>query len=293
MYEGLTSPGDVEILAHRIYDAFAQPFELAGTQLIVSASVGMAFAGPGEEITNELLFRADMAMYQVERRTGGERKIIDIRDALLIMDDRSLEADLRLSLANHEFHVAYQPIVSMQTQRIEGVEALLRWTHASRGPVPPATMVPVAERTGLIGEIGTWVLEQSCRDHTSWRHGHPNTALDLSVNVSVRQLLSPAYYESVADVLERTEMDPTSNATMCTTSAATIHRGTSSAARCPPPRSPLCWTRRCSISPCTFRLQLNSRCSKNQQRPSPADTFPPIQASNGIAGFRRCPTRCW
>ncbi len=210
LYEGLTSPGDVEILAHRIYDAFAQPFELAGTQLIVSASVGMAFAGPGEEVTNELLFRADMAMYQAKRRTGGERKIIDIRDALLIMDDRSLEADLRLSLANHEFHVAYQPIVSMQTQRIEGVEALLRWTHASRGPVPPATMVPVAERTGLIGEIGTWVLEQSCRDHTSWRHGHPNTALDLSVNVSVRQLLSPAYYESVADVLERTEMDPTS-----------------------------------------------------------------------------------
>lgn len=82
------------------------------------------------------------------------------------MDDRNLEADLRLSLANHEFHVAHQPIASMQTQRIEGVEALLRWTHASRGPVPPETMVPVAERTGLIGEIGTWVLEQSCRDHT-------------------------------------------------------------------------------------------------------------------------------
>lgn len=74
MYEGLTSPGDVEVLAHHIYDAFAQPFELAGTQLIVSASVGMAFAGPGEEITNELLFRADMAMIRSSAEQVGSAR---------------------------------------------------------------------------------------------------------------------------------------------------------------------------------------------------------------------------
>jgi diguanylate cyclase (GGDEF)-like protein len=208
--EDLRSAADVEVLARRIDETFNHPFELAGTHLTVKASVGMAFAGSGEDISNELLVRADMAMYQVKRSGGSGHNIIDMRKTLQTITENSLETDLRAAMEEDQLAVAYQPIIRSTDGAIVGVEALLRWTHPDRGPVPAVAMVTVAERSGLIGEVGAWVLERSCRDRGRWLTDHPDVPVDLAVNVSVRQLVSPSYSNAVADALTRTDMDPAS-----------------------------------------------------------------------------------
>jgi EAL domain-containing protein (putative c-di-GMP-specific phosphodiesterase class I) len=93
---------------------------------------------------------------------------------------------------------------------IIGVEALLRWTHSERGPIPPIVIVPLAERSVLIVDIGAWVLERACTDHAGWAEAHPDQKLDLAVNVSVRQLMTSGYCKSVAEILARTGMNPAS-----------------------------------------------------------------------------------
>jgi diguanylate cyclase (GGDEF)-like protein len=207
--EDLSTPDDVEILAKRIDDSFGQPFTLAGgSQLTVTASVGMAFAGPGEDISDQLVVDADMAMYQAKRKGGAGHQIIDLREALQTTDRNSLENDLREALAQDKLDVAYQPIVRSEDGLLTGVEALLRWTHPDRGPVPALSVVGVAEQSGLIVDIGAWVMERSCRNHGEWLAANPGAPLDLAVNVSCRQLMSPGFCGSVADMLVRTCMDP-------------------------------------------------------------------------------------
>ena len=110
---------------------------LAETELTITASVGMAFAGPGEEISDQLVDKADIAMYQAKRKGGAGHQIIDLREALQADDRNSLERDLRAAFADGQLDVAYQPIVRSADGLVTGVEALLRWTHPSAEPVPP------------------------------------------------------------------------------------------------------------------------------------------------------------
>ena len=206
--EEVHGAADVAMLAERIDETFMTPFHLSGVDVTVRASVGSAFVGPGEDITADLLIRADKAMYRAKRQAGGRPEIIDIGNIQPPTDDETLEADLRAALAAEELQVAYQPIVRTADQTIVGVEALLRWTHSERGPIPPIVMVQLAERSVLIVDIGAWVLERACNDHAQWAECHPDQSLDLAVNVSVRQLMTSGYCRSVAEILDRTKMDP-------------------------------------------------------------------------------------
>lgn len=207
--EDLNSAADVEALAMRVDDAFVDPFVVDGDkQLAVTASVGMAFAGPGEAISDQLVVHADIAMYQAKRRGGAGHHIIDLREALRSTDHNDLETDLRAAFAGDRLNVAYQPIVRSADGSITGVEALLRWTDPERGPVPPLSMVAVAEQSGLINQLGAWVLERACRDRGQWLRDHPDRPVDLAVNVSARQLMSPDFSQTVASILARTGMDP-------------------------------------------------------------------------------------
>jgi diguanylate cyclase (GGDEF)-like protein len=208
--EEVHGAADVEMLAARIEETFMTPFHLSGVDVTVRASVGTAVVGPGEDITSDLLIRADKEMYRAKRQTGGKPEIIDMGNILPATDDQTLEADLRAALAAEELELAYQPIVRTSDQTMVGVEALLRWTHSDRGSVPPIVMVPIAERSALIVDIGAWVLERACKDHARWAEHHPDLKLDLAVNVSVRQLMTSGYCTSVAEILARTEMDPAS-----------------------------------------------------------------------------------
>jgi diguanylate cyclase (GGDEF)-like protein len=206
--EDLQSAADVEALATRVDSAFIQPFSVGGVQLAVTASVGMAFAGPGEDISDKLVVQADIAMYQAKRRGGGGHQIIDLREALMSADRDSLEIDLRAAFVEDKLDLAYQPIVRSCDGSITGVEALLRWNDPVRGNVPAMTMVTVAEQSGLISQLGAWVLERSCLARREWLRMKPGMTLDLAVNVSARQLMSPDFRSIVSSVLDRTEMDP-------------------------------------------------------------------------------------
>ena len=206
--EDLQSAADVELLAERICDAFAAPFDLSSGQLTVAASVGIAFAGPAEAISAQLLAKADMAMYEVKRKGGAGREIMDLRDAMLHHEEDSLELDLRTAIADDQLDVVYQPIVRTADGIVVGVEALLRWNHPDRGPIAPQAIVAIAEQSELIDALGAWVLDRSCRDRAEWMRHSPGTPQYLAVNVSARQLLSPCLYPSVTKALADAHMDP-------------------------------------------------------------------------------------
>jgi diguanylate cyclase (GGDEF)-like protein len=204
--EELRSEDDVAILVGRIDQTFSVPFELEGVQVAVRASIGWACAGPGETITSDLIDRADHDMYRAKRE-GISPEIIHISNRPFGDDDESLEVAMRGALIAGRFEVAYQPVVRPADGGVTGVEALLRWPHTDRGPLPALLMVSVAERSELICEIGTWVLEQACHDHARWLAADPGNTLDLAVNVSVRQLMKPDFCQMVSAILDRTGMD--------------------------------------------------------------------------------------
>jgi EAL domain-containing protein (putative c-di-GMP-specific phosphodiesterase class I) len=177
--------------------------------LTLTASVGVAFAGPGDQISDELIRAADTAMYQAKRNRGGDHRIMDLRDAVQPGAATStLERDLRDAVAHGDLEVAYQPIVRSADGVMTGVEALLRWTHADRGRVPPPSIVAAAEHAGLIDDIGAWVLDRSARDRAQWLDHHPGASIDMSVNVSARQLVGTDPVGMVTGVLADTGMDP-------------------------------------------------------------------------------------
>ncbi|MDX6215572.1 MAG: hypothetical protein QOG99_1156 [Frankiales bacterium] len=207
--EDVQTQADAEQLATRVDAAFAHPFQLDEVlELTVTASIGMAFAGPGEDITDQLLVEADTAMYQAKRRGGAAHQLIDLREASVAAIRRDLETDLRAALERGQLALAYQPIVRSGDSVVTGLEALLRWCHPERGQVDADTVIQLAEGSGLISKIGSWVLMQACRDHAAWpRHGRQP---DLAINISPRQLMAPAFLSTVTSVVTRAEMDPTS-----------------------------------------------------------------------------------
>jgi diguanylate cyclase (GGDEF)-like protein len=206
--EDLADPSDVEVLAARIGNALADPFVLSSMTLTVTASVGMAYAGPGEAITQQLVVDADIAMYQAKREGGASHQIIDVRAARQATARSSLEQDLHAAFADDHLDAAYQPIVRTSDGLVTGVEALLRWTHPSRGPIQTTDMVALAEANGLISGIGAWMLETTCNARGRWLAAHPGNPLDISVNVSARQLAGAHFPDTVAAILERTGTDP-------------------------------------------------------------------------------------
>ncbi len=206
--EGLRGAQDVEGLAQRVDNAFAVPFSLSSADLRITASVGVAVAGPGEDVSTRLVTTADSAMYQAKRKGGASHQVIDLREALARDDHDDLERDLQLALAGEQLEVAYQPVVRVSDGTVVGVESLLRWSHPLRGPVKPMQMIGVAERSRLILDVGAWVLERGCRDRQRWLREHPHAPLDVAVNVSARQLMDRQFAATVSSVLVRTGMDP-------------------------------------------------------------------------------------
>jgi diguanylate cyclase (GGDEF)-like protein len=202
--EELDDVTQVNPIADRIQLALAEPFTLAGAQAQVSASVGIAFAGPGNDVPEKVLQEADTAMYQVKRQGGARHGLVDIREHHLAMDREGLIRDLHRALERGELTVAYQPIVTTKDEKTHAVEALLRWTHPHLGAIPAETTVRLAEETGLIAEVGRWVLATACQH----RHLLSRGDLDIAVNVSAHQLREPDFAGSVAAVLAETHTDP-------------------------------------------------------------------------------------
>jgi diguanylate cyclase (GGDEF)-like protein len=204
--EDLADPAHAESIGARLSDAFSRPFKLAVLEATMTASVGIAIADRNRPDTAQLLHDADTAMYQAKRQGGGQSQVFDLSAQHLADHKASLEQELRGASARGEMWVEYQPIVASLDGVIIGVEALVRWHHPRLGLIPPSTLIPLAEETGLITQIGKWVLERAWADHRSQQpRSH---TLTMSVNVSAHQLMSPGFAAIVAAVVKATTMDP-------------------------------------------------------------------------------------
>ncbi len=177
-------------IAQGIVRTLSQPFVLGEVTASVGCSIGLC-SGDGVATPDELMQRADVALYEAKRQ--GKGRVASYRPGLLeaTAERHRLEADLREALHRRQFHLAYQPIMSLETGEITGYEALLRWDHPVRGSVSPAVFIPVAEETGLILEIGRWVLEEACREAASWPKGR-HVAVNVS-SVQFRSHLLPSH----------------------------------------------------------------------------------------------------
>jgi len=193
-------------LARRLSDAVAKPFALAEGEVFITASVGIALSGTELETSETLLRNADAAMYRAkdQGRARSELFRTDAHDQAV----RHLRTgnELHRALERAELRMHYQPIVSLETGRISGFEALLRWQHPKRGLVGPDEFVGLAEETGLVVPIGSWALEESCRQAEYW-HSH-GSDVTISVNLSPRQLAEPGLPADVARALQATRVQP-------------------------------------------------------------------------------------
>jgi len=205
--EDVGDTASVDPLAMRMDAELSRPFDLSGIKVTASASIGIAFTGQETESPEELLHDADLAMYQSKRDRIDSRGILDLRQMHLAGHQAGLARGLSGAIAGEELHLEYQPIVESSDGRITGVEALLRWNHPSRGPISPTVFIPFAERSGLIIDLGRWVLEQACADRQNWQRQSP-TDITMSVNVSVHQLMSAGLAQTVATALTNTSTDP-------------------------------------------------------------------------------------
>jgi diguanylate cyclase (GGDEF)-like protein len=187
-------------LAQRINDALHLPFDLQSEQVHVSASIGIAQLDPHATDTEQLLRNADLAMYQAKAAGSGGYATYDPVMHAGLVERVQLETDLRNALDGEQLVLHYQPMVSMRTGRITGVEALVRWQHPERGLIAPDEFIPLAESTSLIRPIGLWVLREACLQATRWRQASPHSPLKISVNLSARQIQQedlPAQVEQI------------------------------------------------------------------------------------------------
>jgi len=205
--EDLVDVGDAETVAERMTTALAAPFTVADREVRVGVSVGIAFAGPGQDIPSVLLRDADFAMYQAKSNGGGHHRVLDplARVAADRRDD--LERDLAQAQDRDQLTLAYQPILDLRQGRLAAVESLLRWQHPQRGAVPPAAVIPSAERTGLIRVLGEWVLRRACTDMARWRVAGVDVPA-VAVNVSAQQVMDGAFSRTVRQVLAETGVEP-------------------------------------------------------------------------------------
>ena len=203
LQHGIASAEDVHALVARIYQALRTPFDCHGHQLSSDASIGIAIAPRDGSDLLDLLKNADLAMYAAKAAGRRTYRFFDPEMEQQANHRRELEADLRAALAEGAFELHYQPQVDLRSDRVTGCEALLRWRHPVRGMVSPADFVPVAEETGLIEEIGQWVLRTACAEAAKWP-----ADVRIAVNVSPIQFRSETLSLKVASVLSETGLDP-------------------------------------------------------------------------------------
>ena len=204
---GLPHPDAARAAAERYIKALKQPFAHKDQLLHVAASIGISIAGDGAAATETLLANADVAMYRAKRRGGGASVTYATEMNEGAHSRLSMESALFHAVERGEMHLHYQPLVSARSGRMVGVEALLRWQHPELGMVSPAVFIPIAERIGVIADMGDWVLTTACRQMAQW-HRAGLDGLGLSVNISGRQFAGDSLVDTVRDVLHATGLPP-------------------------------------------------------------------------------------
>ncbi|AWX55722.1 bifunctional diguanylate cyclase/phosphodiesterase [Brevibacillus brevis] len=194
-------------LADKIIEALKQPFSLKDSEFYISASIGTAiFPDHGTDAV-VLLKKADTAMYEVKKQGKNGHLFYTPEFDVQLLENIEIESDLRKAIERNELVVYYQPQFHAESNRMIGVEALVRWNHPTKGMLSPGVFIPIAEETGLIYEIGTWVLREACRQMKQWHDGG-GPLIPVSVNLSSHQFHQRNLVQYIKNILEETKLSP-------------------------------------------------------------------------------------
>jgi diguanylate cyclase (GGDEF)-like protein/PAS domain S-box-containing protein len=203
----IKQPSDARITARKILTAVTEPHEFDNHDVQLKASIGLSTYPEDGQDAEILLKNADTAMYKGKKRGYNNYQFFNKDMNARAIERRSIEAALRTSLKRQEFVLYYQPKINLQTKKISGAEALIRWLHPDRGLVPPLKFIPIAEESGLILPIGQWVLREACRQMQEWiSAGLPATP--VAVNASSLEFRSGTFLKSLRSILKETGLDP-------------------------------------------------------------------------------------
>jgi diguanylate cyclase (GGDEF)-like protein len=193
----------VETLTERLIGAIAEPFHIDKAEIRIGVSIGCAFGPVDGQSVDDLIQKADLALYQAKNQGRGVCCFFN-RDMQNEAEDRMrLEQDMRVGVKARQFHLLYQPLINAADQSLVGFEALIRWHHQTRGIVPPNAFIPLAEESGIIMELGEWVIEEACRAAAVWPEN-----ISVAVNVSAKQLIFPALPNTINEAIRHNRLQP-------------------------------------------------------------------------------------
>jgi len=208
LLEDLKDRSEAMFIAERIQDKLSAPFDLSGQEVFTSVSIGIVFNTTGYDHPENLLRNADIAMYHAKANGNARSEVFNLGMYADAVARLQLETDMRQAIIQNEFVLHYQPIISARTGTIAGFEALVRWQHPEKGLLPPGEFISNAEETGMIINIGEWVLEEACRQVSAWNRSIPDCgSITISVNLSSKQLL-PTLVKKLDQVIRETGIVP-------------------------------------------------------------------------------------
>ncbi|SHO53023.1 sensor domain-containing protein [Desulfopila aestuarii] len=206
--EEFSSEEELLVTVRRMHSFLCNPFTIDKSEISTGASIGIVPSIADYSSAEDILRDADIAMYRAKQQGKGIM-LFDAHMHQELVESLSLEMDLREVLERDGLLLFYQPIVSVAEERLEGFEALVRWNHPLRGMIPPDRFIPLAEETGLIIDLGKWVISEACRSLKLWQEIYPKAAqLTMNVNVSIRQFATPGLVEHISEVLQLNKLAP-------------------------------------------------------------------------------------
>jgi diguanylate cyclase (GGDEF)-like protein/PAS domain S-box-containing protein len=211
LLDGIDTGADASVTGKRLREVLGAPFVLDGREVLVQGSIGIAVTEDGHAEADELLRNADLAMYRAKLRGDGGIEVFESSMHTALVRRMELENDLRHALERNELVLHYQPVLDLQRCRLVGVEALVRWQHPSGSLLSALEFIPLSEETGLISEIGAWVLREACKQGAEWHQTlseSDRADFKLAVNLSGRQIGSPALIGTIKDALTVSGLDP-------------------------------------------------------------------------------------
>ena len=208
--DSINDVSDATRVAERILHEMEAPFRVQGKEAHVSASIGVALSMSNYDHADHVLRDADAAMYRAKNSGRSRYEVFDTEMHQRAQTQLQLEADLRHAIHRREFAVHYQPVIALDGGNVTGLEALVRWTHPQRGTLLPGDFIAVAEQTGMIVEIGWYVLREACRQLHDWQQRFPRTTfrITMSVNISARQFVQPDLIARIDSILAETGLEP-------------------------------------------------------------------------------------
>jgi diguanylate cyclase (GGDEF)-like protein len=208
LLDGIHHPQIAVRVSERLADAMATPFRLGGQEANVSISMGIALSSLGYDRAEDVLHDAETALHHAKFRGGGRFEVFDMSLRQEVLARLEMEADLRLAIEQEEFTIWFQPIIQLESGRIVGAEALIRWPHQTKGMVPPGDFIPVAEDTGLMIPLGYWVLHNVCKQVKAWERDPRMAELVVSVNMSSRHFSEHDFVDRVIAIATQHKVDP-------------------------------------------------------------------------------------